>query len=127
AFLVDTGLPDLPPVTVQQLRAALVETAAFGGFVAVHAEDPGALAGAPAGGLTGYRDFLASRPPRAETAAVAAAIGAARDAGGRCHLVHLSVAQSAWQVAAGRRGGIAVTAETCPHYLTLRAEQVPDG
>jgi allantoinase len=26
-----------------------------------------------------------------------------------------------------RADGVAVTAETCPHYLTLTAEQVPDG
>jgi allantoinase len=122
-FLVDTGRADLPPVTVDQLRAALAETARFGGFVAVHAEQPVP----PAAGTASYREFLATRPARVETAAVTAVIEATRDTGGRSHLVHLSAAQSAWLVAAARRAGLPVSAETCPHYLTLTAEQVPDG
>jgi allantoinase len=122
-FLVDTGLADMPPVTVDQLRAALAGTAAFGGFVAVHAEEPVP----PATGTRTYREFLAGQPVRAETGAVAAVVAAVRDTGGRAHLVHLSAAQSAWLVAAARREGLAVTAETCPHYLTLHAGQVPDG
>jgi allantoinase len=122
-FLVDTGLADLPPVTVDQLRAALAETAVFGGFVAVHAEEP-----VPPGTPTAsYREFLATRPARAETAAVTAVIEATRDTGGRSHLVHLSAAGSARLVAGARRAGLPVSAETCPHYLTLTAEQVPDG
>ncbi|MEN3307574.1 MAG: allantoinase [Micromonosporaceae bacterium] len=126
-FLVDTGLADLPPVTVDQLRAALAQTAAFGGFVAVHAEDPAGLAALPRGATPVYRDFLGGYPVAVETVAVAAVIEATRATGGRSHLVHLSGAQSAWLVAAARREGLPVSAETCPHYLTLTAEQVPDG
>jgi allantoinase len=31
------------------------------------------------------------------------------------------------QIAAARADGLKVTAETCPHYLTFAAEEVPDG
>lgn len=124
-FLVDTGLADLPPVSPDQLAAALTVTAGFGGLVAVHAEDPAALGPVPA--TVSYRDFLATRPASVETAAVAEVIAATRRSGGRSHLVHLSAAPSAWLVAAARRDGLRVSAETCPHYLTLPAEAVPDG
>ena len=30
-------------------------------------------------------------------------------------------------LASARRDGVAVTVETCPHYLTFTAEAVPDG
>ena len=31
------------------------------------------------------------------------------------------------RIAAARAAGVAVTVETCPHYLTLSAEEIPDG
>ena len=52
---------------------------------------------------------------------------ALRDVGGRAHIVHLSDADGVPIVAAAQAEGIALTAETCPHYLTLCAEEIPDG
>ena len=43
------------------------------------------------------------------------------------HIVHLSSADGAAAVAAARAGGTLLTAETCPHYLTFSADDVPDG
>ncbi|HLT84652.1 MAG TPA: amidohydrolase family protein, partial [Phototrophicaceae bacterium] len=45
----------------------------------------------------------------------------------RAHIVHLSDAASLATVAAARAEGVRLTAETCPHYLALSAEDVPDG
>jgi allantoinase len=122
AFLADSGVPEFPPVTADQLALALSTVDAL--FV-VHAEDPYHLhdaASSPA-----YADFLASRPPDAEHAAVATVIGAARRAGARVHILHLSSATVLPLLAAARADGVRVTAETCPHYLTLHAEQIPPG
>jgi allantoinase len=74
-----------------------------------------------------YADFLASRPVEAEHAAVAAAIAAARAAGARLHVLHLSAAGALPLIARARSDGVRVTAETCPHYLTLHAGDVADG
>jgi allantoinase len=41
--------------------------------------------------------------------------------------VHLSDADAVPIVAAAQAEGLALTAETCPHYLALTAEDVPDG
>jgi allantoinase len=122
AFLADSGVPEFPPVSPAQLAAALAVVDAQ--FV-IHAEDPDhlhAAASSPA-----YADFLASRPPDAEHAAIATAIDAARTAGRRVHILHLSAADALPLIAAARAEGVRVTAETCPHYLTLAAGAIPDG
>ena len=50
-----------------------------------------------------------------------------RATGCRTHLVHLSAAAALPAIAAARSEGVRLTVETCPHYLTLAAEQVADG
>ena len=122
AFLADSGVPEFPPVDAAGLRAAL---AAVDALFVVHAEDPEHLRAAPASAA--YADFLASRPPDAEQAAVATAIGAARATGARMHILHLSAAAALPLIAEAQAEGVRVTAETCPHYLTLDAAHVPTG
>ncbi|GAA0809771.1 allantoinase AllB [Spirilliplanes yamanashiensis] len=122
AFLVDSGVPEFPPLDPAGLDDAM---RAVDALFAVHAEDAGRLAAAPRSAA--YADFVASRPPDAEVDAVATAIAAARATAARLHILHLSSARAVPQIAAARADGIRVTAETCPHYLTLTAEDVPDG
>ncbi|MUM35781.1 amidohydrolase family protein, partial [Mycolicibacterium sp. CBMA 361] len=47
--------------------------------------------------------------------------------GARVHIVHVSSAHVLPLLAAAKVEGLAVTAETCPHYLTFAADDVPDG
>ena len=122
AFLADSGVPEFPPLTPDQLTEAL--RAVDAQFV-VHAEDPDHLHAAVSS--PAYADFLASRPPDAEHAAVATAIEAARATGGRVHILHLSAASALPLIEAARADGLRVTAETCPHYLTLDAAAIPSG
>jgi allantoinase len=121
-FLVDSGVPEFPPLDRAGLDTALASVDAL--FV-VHAEDPGEILDAPAS--RDYADFLASRPEVAEVAAVASALAAAARSGGRVHILHLSSARVLPLLRAARAQGVRVTAETCPHYLTLEAESVPAG
>ena len=122
AFLVDSGVPEFPPLP--DPRPALRELAAFDGLLIAHAED-GALI-TPAGGRR-YADFVASRPRASEDSAIAGLLAAARETGARVHVVHLSSADALPLLAAARADGVRVTVETCPHYLALTAEEVPDG
>jgi allantoinase len=123
-FLSPSGVDEFPPLSVSELAAALREVASFDGLVIVHAEDP-ALLGDARGPL--YANFLASRPSIAEDSAIATLLRLAADAGARVHVLHLSSASALPQLAAAKAAGIAVTVETCPHYLTLSAEEVADG
>jgi allantoinase len=126
-FLLPSGVPEFPPLDPAGLVAAMTEIAAFGGLLIAHAEDPGVIDAAPPAGGPGYQGFLASRPPAAEVAAVTGLLAAARRTGCRTHIVHLSAAAALPAIAAARRDGLPVTVETCPHYLALAAEDVPDG
>jgi allantoinase len=50
-----------------------------------------------------------------------------REFGARAHVVHVASAEAADEVARAKADGVAITAETCPHYLTFAAEDVADG
>jgi allantoinase len=43
------------------------------------------------------------------------------------HVLHLSSAATLPALAAARRRGVRVTAETCPHYLSFAAAEIPAG
>ncbi|MDT0405557.1 allantoinase AllB [Streptomyces edwardsiae] len=127
AFLSPSGVDEFPPLDQEQLARSLAEIAAFDGLLVVHAEDPHRLAAAPRQGGPKYADFLASRPRDAEDTAVAHLVARAGRLGARVHVLHLSSCDALPLIAAARAEGVRVTAETCPHYLTLTAEEVPDG
>ncbi|UCZ58530.1 allantoinase AllB [Mycolicibacterium phocaicum] len=126
-FLADSGNPNFPHLSPPQFRDAMACIAELGSVLLVHAEsnrviDAGSL---PSG--REYRSFLASRPDAAEDDAAALVIDVAAATGARAHIVHVSSATVLVRLAAAKRAGIPVTAETCPHYLTFAAEAVPDG
>ncbi|MGH3343591.1 MAG: allantoinase AllB [Carbonactinosporaceae bacterium] len=126
-FLAPSGVDEFPHLDDPGFDAALRELRRFDGLMVVHAEAHDVLAEAPACHGVAYRDFLASRPGRAEVSAVDRVIGAARRTGARVHILHLSSAEALPAIAAARRAGVRVSAETCPHYLMFTAEEVPDG
>ncbi|HWG24390.1 allantoinase AllB [Actinospica sp.] len=127
-FLADSGVPEFPPVSRTEMEEALRIVAVLDSLLIVHAEDAETLEHAPgADGRTRYADFLASRPPEAETTAIAAVIEAARRTGGRAHILHLASASALPLIARAKAEGVRVSAETCPHYLTFAAEAIRDG
>ncbi len=126
-FLCDSGVPEFPPVDSGQLTMALQTVAPFDGLVIVHAETQSQIEEAPACAGSSYENFLASRPATAEDDAIAAVIAGSRETGARVHVLHLSSAGALPLIAAAKRAGVRITAETCPHYLALSAEEVSGG
>lgn len=127
AFLSPSGVDEFPHLSPAELEAAAVEIAGLGGLLLVHAEDPAVLESHRNAGGTGYSDFVASRPDRAEDAAVARVIDVVRRTGVRAHILHLSSATVLPRLAAARADGLPITVETCPHYLSFAAETIADG
>lgn len=123
-FTADSGVPEFPPLNYEQMEESFTEIASFRGLVIVHAEDPGSLR-TPADG--GYDAFLASRPPSAEYKAVEQVIRLAEKTGARAHILHLSAADCIKLLAKAQARGVRITAETCPHYLTLSAAEILPG
>jgi allantoinase len=74
-----------------------------------------------------YARYLASRPPEAEVAAIEMMIRLAREFGVHVHIVHVACAEGVDVIARAKADGVRITAETCPHYLTFAAEEIPDG
>ncbi len=123
-FLLDSGVPEFPPLEVAELRSVLSTLAAVDALLIVHAEDAAEIK--PASGRD-FGSFVASRPPVAERRAIEKVISAAAATGARAHIVHLSAAECVAMIAGAKAAGIRLTAETCPHYLYFASEQVPEG
>jgi allantoinase len=126
-FLAPSGVPEFGHLDRRQLDAALEEVASFDGLLIVHAEDPGVLHAHENRGGPDYGRYLASRPDEAETAAISHVIEGVRRTGARAHILHLSSAEALPELRAARAEGLPISVETCPHYLSLVAEAVPDG
>lgn len=127
AFLSPSGVEEFPELDQDRLARSLAEIAGFDGLMIVHAEDPHELDAAPQLSGPKYADYLASRPKVSENTAIEGLIAAARRVGARVHILHLSSSDALPLIAAAKREGVRLTVETCPHYLTLTAEEVPDG
>ncbi|MFJ5995205.1 allantoinase AllB [Streptomyces sp. NPDC092370] len=127
AFLSPSGVEEFPHLERESLARTMAEIAAFDGLFIVHAEDPRLLASAPQRSGPRYADFLASRPRDAEDTAIAHLIREAKALRARVHVLHLSSGDALPMIAEARAEGVRITVETCPHYLTLTAEEVPDG
>ena len=130
-FLVHPGVDGFTMVSEQQLRAALPRVARTGLPLLVHAELPGLidtaterLAGAD---WRRYGTYLESRPDDAELAAIRMMLALCREFSFRLHIVHLATARALEELRAARADGLAVSVETCPHYLHLEAETIADG
>jgi allantoinase len=129
-FLCPSGVEEFPHVGVADLDQALPRLRELGLPLLVHAETPAALARAtpPAGkDPRAYATWLAARPEAAEVEAVELLIDRCRAHRSAIHVVHVSSAGALMRIAAARREGLPLTAETCPHYLTFTSRDVPDG
>ncbi len=126
-FMIDSGVPEFPPLDDHALAAAMKQVADLGSLLIVHAEDAAAIAAAPVPSGGDYEGFLRSRPPAAEVAAIIRVLRLAAATGARVHVLHLSSADPVPLLTAAREFGADITTETCPHYLTLAAEQVGAG
>jgi allantoinase len=125
-FLTPSGVAEFANVSEDDLREAAPELARLGATLLVHAEWPARLQ--PVGGdPLRYRNFLDSRPRASEHEAIARMIELSRAHGVRVHIVHLSSADALPMLRQARAEGLPVTVETCPHYLTFAAEDIPDG
>lgn len=130
-FLADSGVGEFSHVHEAELRAGMRELARVGAPLFVHAELPEPLSEGEraAKGLDPrrYATYLASRPRRAEDAAIDLVLRVARETGARAHVVHLSSSDALELLRRAREERAPVTVETCPHYLTFASEEIPDG
>jgi dihydroorotase len=112
-----------PVVSAQLMRTALEYARTFGIPVADHCEEPTlAAGGAMNEGLTSARLGLRGIPAEAEEIMAIRDMLLARLTGGHIHLCHMSTRGSVDLIRWGKERGINVTAEVCPHHLSLTVE-----
>lgn len=126
-FLLHSGVDEFPPLDPDEMEKDMAELKSFDSVMIVHAEDSRAIDRAPTAEGDQYGKFLASRPRGAENLAIAEVIERARWTGARAHILHLSSSDALPMIASAKRDGVRLTVETCPHYLTLMAEEIPNG
>jgi len=130
-FLVPSGVEEFAHVTEENLREALPKLASLGAPLLAHAEVPGPIEAAEQklakSAFRKHATWLASRPREAEDQAISLLLRLCEEYQAAIHIVHLSSSDSAAQLRRAKEEGLAVTVETCPHYLTFAAEDVPDG
>jgi allantoinase len=125
-FLSPSGVDEFPAVSDSDLRKAFPVLARLGLPLMVHAEDPACLLPGR-GSSRKYGDYLTTRPVAAERSAIALLTQLMARYPTPVHIVHLSSASSLDIVRTARARGLPLTVETCPHYLTFAAEEIPDG
>ncbi len=124
SFLVDSGVPEFPPMSISQLEEALPELGSLGVPLLLHAEDPARLH-PMLGDPRSYQGYLDSRPSECEAEAVEVAASLAEESGARVHVLHVSSGDSVQALRKRREGPMG--GETCPHYLTFSSEDIADG
>jgi allantoinase len=127
-FLVHSGVDEFPNVTEADLRKAMPVLTKLGAVLIVHAEVPGPIEEHETqAAARDYKTFLSTRPRAAENQAIEMMIRLSGEYATKVHIVHHSSADALPALRAAKESGVPITAETCPHYLSIAAEDVADG
>ncbi|XP_072263903.1 allantoinase, mitochondrial-like [Pyxicephalus adspersus] len=126
-FLINSGVPEFPHVTVMDLHKAMTELQGTNSVLLFHAELEIAKHTPDTGDPALYETFLHSRPDDMEVAAVELVANLCLQYKVRCHIVHLSSAQSLNIIRKAKKAGAPLSVETTHHYLSLSSEHIPPG
>ena len=129
AFLTHSGIDDFPNTERADLKNALQILKKYNRPLLVHCElteDHSGIA-EHKNNPNDYMSYLRSRPKEWENKAIAMMIELCRETGAHVHIVHLSSAEALPMIAKAKADGLNLTVETAQHYLTLNAEDIPNG
>lgn len=132
-FMVNSGVPEFDWMQPDDLRRIGMVLRRMDAQLLAHAEWPFVIEEASMheevalGDSRKYDLYLRSRPAEAEVKAISYLIDFVRESGCRVHIVHLATPEPLPAIDAARAEGMPITVETCPHYLTFAAHDIPDG
>ncbi|KAG0230134.1 hypothetical protein BGW42_001121 [Actinomortierella wolfii] len=128
-FMIESGVDEFPCVNEAEIAAAMKKFEQTDSVFMFHAEQDCGDTPKPEGmDPKAYNTFLHQRPQLLETNAIRTIIRLMKEHPKvRCHIVHLSAADALPMIREAKAQGLKLTVETCPHYLSLNSEAVPDG
>lgn len=133
---------DTSAASADGLKETMAALARFGAPILAHAELSGSIERSaaaqparrwfdrvrhPSRAGRRYSAYLDHYPKAAENEAVARLIQLCQEHRLHTHIVHLSSSDVLTPIFHARSRGLPISAETCPHYLTFVAEEIPDG
>ena len=129
AFLTHSGIEDFPNSGVEELRNALTILKKYDRPLLVHCELSEDHLGNEEhqNNPKNYLSYLKSRPKEWENKAIQMMIDLCRETKARVHIVHLSSAEAITMIDNAKKEGLPLTVETAQHYLTINAEDIPNG
>ncbi|VAW39236.1 Allantoinase [hydrothermal vent metagenome] len=127
AFMIDSGIDEFPASDTATLDKAMAILAPADATLLVHAELDTSMHEHTVNDLSSYQEFLQSRPDAWEVNAIAEIIRLAKKHKCKVHIVHLSSSKALSLIKQAQIDKVQITSETCPHYLTLSSETIPDG
>jgi len=127
AFMIDSGVDEFPASDTATLDKAMPILSRGNATLLVHAELDSCSEEHQVTDNSSYQEFLSSRPDDWEVNAIAEIIRLSKKHDCKVHIVHLSSAKAIKLIHEAQLNKIKVTAETCPHYLTLSSDSIPDG
>ncbi|MCE9599870.1 MAG: allantoinase AllB [Spirochaetia bacterium] len=127
SFMTYSGVDEFPRVDESDMRKALPFMARQSIPWLMHAELSSKDTDRPHTDPRSFLTFMNSRPRKWENDAVDLLVQLASEADVRFHVVHLSSSDALPILAAARSRNLKISAETCHHYLTFAAEEIPDG
>lgn len=115
----------------EEILTALRASVELGAVVCFHAEGYPLVADSTRqltnAGETAIRFYPQAHPYEADVEATQRIISFARFTGARVHIAHVNTRFGAEAIAKARRAGLAITGETCPHYLIFTDEMYKSG
>eukprot|EP00899_Mesostigma_viride_P003747 jgi/Mesvir1/13373/Mv05856-RA.1 len=153
AFMCDSGMDDFPAVGLNHIRTALrvLQKQDLRKPLMLHAELVSEIKKKGSSGASGdgsdqgedrdprkYSTYAATRPRSFEARAIEAVVKVLGEVSNdtseqetawmpHVHIAHLADAKSLPTIRRARLTGLSISVETCPHYLTFAAEDIPDG
>jgi allantoinase len=125
-FLTPSGIDEFAHLEEYDLRQAMRKLSRVGAVLLVHAELAEFLK-TVSSDQRKYDSYLSSRPSAAEDFAIKLLLRLCAETGCSVHVVHLSSAEALELLDTSRTQRLPISVETCPHYLTFAAEDIPDG
>ena len=116
----------IPPLDDGEVYEIFEQIAKNGQILAIHAENSELIhvltKRNEASGRKDYQALLSSRPALAEVLTVQTALAFSKATGARLHVLHVTSKEGVELIRRAKADGVPVTAETCPQYLMLSAD-----